>query len=154
MGIGIVEVGARDRMRALEWMVIETAANTPLPDRLKEIAEDLTSVLEEYKPELAVIEKIYFAKNETTAIDVAQARGVALLSLAQAGVEILEPTPMQLKSGITGDGGADKIQMQQMVMQMLQLKEVPKPDDAADALALAIYGALVAPAISLKINNF
>ena len=89
-----------------------------------------------------LVERLFFAINKKTALDVAQARGVILFSVSEVGIPILEPTPLQLKSGITGDGTADKRQVQDMLVRMLNLPETPKPDDAADALALAVYGAL------------
>lgn len=143
VGLGLIDAPTRDHLKVVEWLTITTEAGLPFSTRLLEIKNDLSAYLEETKPDLAVIEKIYFQKNTKTAIDVSQARGVILTTLASHAISILEPTPSQLKTSITGDGRADKIQMQQMVQQMLNLQEIPKPDDAADALALAVYGALV-----------
>lgn len=142
IGLGLIEAPSRDRMAASEWLTIETHAALPLPERLQEIHRDLEEFLLEAKPDLAVVERQFFASNATTAMDVAHARGVVLLTLAECAVPLIEPTPMQLKLGIAGDGRADKRQMQAMVARMLGLAAAPQPDDAADALALAVYGAL------------
>ena len=98
--------------------------------------------MKDIKPDLVVIERLYFATNAKTAIDVAQARGVILLTVAQHGVRMIEATPLQLKLAITGDGKADKTQVQTMLVHMLKLPCIPTPDDAADALGLAVYGSL------------
>jgi crossover junction endodeoxyribonuclease RuvC len=142
IGIGVIDSSSPYDLQCKEWLTLRTKPGKSLPDRLREIHEDLAGYVREARPDLAVVEKLYFAKNETTAIDVAQARGCILLVLSEQGIPLLEPTPMQLKSGITGDGKAVKSQMQDMVVRLLHLSEIPKPDDAADALALAVYGAL------------
>jgi crossover junction endodeoxyribonuclease RuvC len=142
VGIGIIDSDSPSDLRVVEWLTITTPAGLPLSDRLCEIAKDLDTLLDDCRPDLAVVEKLFFATNERTAIDVAQARGVILLSVAKRGIRLLEPTPLQMKLGITGDGSADKIQVQTMLKHMLKLQEIPKPDDAADALALAAYGAM------------
>ena len=143
VGIGLIDAVSKSDVRVLDWLTIETKAGMATLDRLQEISQDLTTLLSETQPELAVIEKLFFAKNEKTAIDVAQARGVILQSVANRNIPIIEPTPVQLKSVVTGDGRADKRQVQDMVVRILALQEIPKPDDAADALALALYGAFV-----------
>jgi len=133
----------RDRvLSALEWGVIETKKIDPLPQRLAIIAADLQALIKRWKPDLAVIEKIYFATNAKTAIDVSHARGVLLLTLFQSHIPILELTPLQMKSQITGFGSASKNQVQTMVKRLLKLRSLPRPDDAADALALAICGSV------------
>jgi crossover junction endodeoxyribonuclease RuvC len=142
VGLGLVEAASSADIQVIEWLTIETAAGIDFADRLVEIHADLAAFLEETKPELIVIEKLFFATNVKTAIDVAQARGVIMLTAAERHIPLLEITPLQLKSGITGDGSADKQQVQSMMVQMLHLTEIPKPDDAADALAMAVYGAL------------
>lgn len=142
IGIGLVEAVSANNIRAIEWLTIETEANTALPDRLREIAEDIASYIQDTQPDLAVVEKLYFSVNEKTALDVAHSRGVTLAEIGKSGLPILEPTPPELKSWLTGDGSADKKQMQQMVKTLLNLEEIPKPDDAADALALAAFGAM------------
>ncbi len=142
IGLGLVDAQSVHQIACKEWLTIETQPGVPTPDRLKEIHDDLAAFLEEKRPDLAVVERLFFETNVKTAMDVAQARGVILLTLAEHGVPAIEPTPLQLKSAITGDGKADKQQVQEMLMRMLKLTSVPKPDDAADALALAVYGAL------------
>lgn len=141
IGIGIVERGEREAVKAIDWMTIQTPKGLPIGERLVELQKDLMAIVDDVKPDLAVVEKLFFKKNITTAIDVAHARGVILAALTERGVPILEPTPMELKMSITGSGAADKSGIQQMLMMELKLKEIPKPDDAADALALALFGA-------------
>lgn len=141
-GIGLVE-GTGDDFRALDWMVITSDPALPLAGRLREIAEDFEKIIEEASPELAVVEQIFFAKNEKTAIGVAHARGVCMMILGRRGIPVIEATPRQLKLAIAGDGAADKIQMGTMLLRWLKLEAVPKPADAADALALAIYGGMM-----------
>lgn len=142
VGLGLIDAADRNTLNVVEWLVIKTPAHTPVADRLREIHNDLSAYIEEMQPDLVVIERVYFSKNVSTAIDVSQARGVILTCVAEQGIPILEPTPSELKSCVTGDGKADKEQMQSMVVRMLGLTEIPKPDDAADALALAVFGAL------------
>ena len=142
IGLGLGEAQSVHDITCIEWLTISTEAGLPTADRLKEIHHDLGEFLTEAKPELAVVERLFFETNVRTAMDVAQARGVILLTLAEHGIPAIEPTPLQLKSVITGDGKADKRQVQQMLLRMLHLTAIPKPDDAADALALAVYGAL------------
>jgi crossover junction endodeoxyribonuclease RuvC len=142
VGLGVVDAPTRDTPRAIEWLTIETKAGTPLQERLLEIERDLTEYLEHMKPALVVIEKLFFAKNETTALDVAHARGVMLSCVARRSIPLLCPSPSEMKLGITGDGSADKLQVQTMLQHVLHLTEIPRPDDAADALALALFGVL------------
>ena len=142
VGIGIIDAAGPQDLQVVDWLTITTKAGVPLPERLREIGDDLASIIRNTAPHLAVVERLFFATNEQTAIDVAQARGVILRELAVAAVPILEPSPLQLKLAITGDGTADKRQVQSMLPRLLELQEIPRPDDAADALALAIYGAL------------
>ena len=141
-GLGLIEADERRQLTVLEWLTISTAAGLPLSDRLEEIRKDLLTYLQEHRPDLAVVERLFFSTNVKTAFDVAQVRGVILLTLAEQGIACLEPNPLTLKSCITGDGRADKRQMQDMLCLILDLKEIPKPDDAADALALAVFGAM------------
>ncbi len=117
---------------------IETSKNKTNVNRLKEIANDLETLIATYKPDEAGIEDLFFCNNVTTAIKVAQARGVMLLVCGRAKLPIGEYTPLQVKQALTGYGRADKAQVQQMVKEFLRLKKIPKPDDAADALAVAI----------------
>ena len=141
-GTGILGFGVIDAHHGKSTLVtagvITTPAHTPLDVRLEEIFDGLTEIIAETKPEVMSIEKLFFARNVTTAISVSHARGVAMLVGRKAKLPIAEYTPMQIKQTLTGYGKADKKQMQEMVRLHLGLKEVPKPDDAADALATAI----------------
>lgn len=142
LGFGVIDaVGAKTRL--ITAGVIRTPAHTPLPDRLEEIYDSLTEIIKETEPSVMVIEKLFFARNVTTAMSVSHARGVAMLTGKQAGLAIEEYTPLQIKQTITGYGKADKKQVQEMVRLQLGLLEVPKPDDCADALAAAIMCAFM-----------
>jgi len=118
--------------------VITTAAGQALPLRLQAIYEGLTGLVRRFQPNAAAIEELFFSRNARTALAVGHARGVALLALADAGLPIAEYKPMQVKQAIAGYGGADKQQVQEMVRLLLDLDRVPQPDDAADAIAIAI----------------
>ena len=118
--------------------VITTPSDRPLPDRLVMIHRELTALIERFKPDHAAVEELFFNKNVRTALAVGHARGVIMLTLAQAGVRIFEYTPLEVKLAVTGSGRADKRQMQQMITLLLNLDHIPKPDDAADALAIAV----------------
>lgn len=137
LGFGVVEV-LRGKMKMVTAGVVTTPAHTDLAVRLEDIYKCLGEIIEETKPEVAAIEKLFFAQNVTTAISVAEARGVAMLICQQRGLKIFEYTPLEIKQTLTGYGRAEKKQMQEMVKLQLGLKAVPKPDDAADALAAAI----------------
>lgn len=117
---------------------IETSKHLPDSERLLEIAKDLKKIIKKHSPSEAAIEEIFFFKNQKTVIKVSEARGVLLLTLKENGVKISEYTPLEVKQAITGYGRAEKKQVQLMVKQILNLKDTPKPDDAADALAIAI----------------
>lgn len=137
MGYGIVEkIG--NKFKVLAYGSITTEANESMTDRLKHIYSKLMMLIDEYQPDEASIEELFFNTNTRTAIKVGQARGVAILACANSGVTISEYTPLQIKMALTGYGRADKKQVQQMIKAILNLKEVPKPDDTADALAAAI----------------
>ena len=142
-GFGVIEVAKNRQTKLITAGVITTPPNTPLADRLLDIWESLNEVIAETKPTQASIEKLFFARNITTGISVAEARGVATLAAKSAGLEIYEYTPLQVKQTITGYGRAEKKQVQEMVREHLGLKSVPKPDDAADALAIAITHSLI-----------
>lgn len=136
-GYGLVhEVDGQ--LEAIDYGVIRTPAKTPLAERLQTIFHDLTILIEKYKPGAAAVEKIFFSANAKTAMSVGHARGVQLLALVEAGLSIAEYTPNEIKQATVGYGGADKYQVQQMVTALLNLSEIPRPDDAADALAVAI----------------
>jgi crossover junction endodeoxyribonuclease RuvC len=136
-GYGIVE-SEGDNLRAVAFGSIQTSKDEPLDRRLKIIFEALEGLIQEYSPHAGVVEELFFSRNTRTALSVGQSRGVALLALARAGIAAAEYTPKEVKLAITGYGGADKGQIQHMVMLLLNLEEIPRPDDAADALALAI----------------
>ena len=143
LGFGVIEVSARGNPKMITAGVITTPAHTPLEDRLLEIFDGLTEIIAETNPEVMSIEKLFFAQNVTTAITVSHARGVAMLTGKQAGLEIAEYTPLQIKQTLTGYGRASKKQMQEMVKLQLGLNNMPKPDDAADGLAAAITHSLM-----------
>lgn len=136
-GWGIVEGNGSD-LEMVAVGTITTAAGTPLPKRLQTIYHELTAIIKQWQPSTAAIEELFFSKNAKTALAVGHGRGVAMLALANAELSITEYKPLEVKQAITGHGGADKKQMQQMVKLLLTLDEVPRPDDAADALAIAI----------------
>lgn len=137
MGYGIVDLKG-NHFTPVTYGSITTDKDMAMPDRLKHLYTMLMEIIEEYHPEVASIEELFFNTNTTTAILVGQARGVAILACANSGIEIAEYTPLQIKQGIIGYGRAEKKQIQTMVKTILNLKEVPKPDDTADALAAAI----------------
>lgn len=139
-GFGLIEISSRAKADAkvLDYGAVTTPINTPLPSRLKELYESLSQVFDETKPDVISVEKLFFSKNITTGIAVAEARGIVLLVAAQKNIPIFEYTPNEIKKSLTGYGSADKHQMQEMVKIHLKLEKVPKPDDAADALAAAI----------------
>ena len=137
LGFGVIEAKF-GKLTLVDAGIITTPAHTPTPIRLEDIYKNLTEIIADTKPSVMAIERLFFARNVTTAMSVAEARGVALLAGQQAGLLIEEYTPMQIKQSITGYGKADKKQMQEMVRLQLGLKSAPKPDDAADALAAAI----------------
>ncbi len=127
-----------NRMLVVEYGVITTSSKALMPSRLEQIWEQLTELIDAYRPEHIAIESLFYFKNQTTVMSVSQARGVILLAAEQKKLQIFEYTPLQVKTGVTGYGRADKKQVQKMVKMILNLKEIPKPDDAADALAIAI----------------
>ncbi|NWJ97200.1 MAG: crossover junction endodeoxyribonuclease RuvC [Chloroflexi bacterium] len=138
MGYGLVREGSDDALELVEYGVLTTPAKTPMPSRLLALYSQLQALLRRYHPAVMVVEELFFNKNTNTAIAVGQARGVALLAGAAAGLQVGEFTPLQVKQALTGYGRATKDQIQQMVRLTLNLDYIPKPDDAADALALAI----------------
>ena len=136
-GYGIVDY-TRNKFKVLDYGVISTKAGTPFELRMLAIFDGLTRSIEQYQPAAVAIEELFFSRNTTTAIGTAQARGVAVLCGAKAGLPVYEYTPRQVKLAVAGYGLAEKNQVQQMVRIILGLAEIPKPDDAADALAIAI----------------
>lgn len=137
LGFGVIEV-VKGKPQLVDGGVIKTPVKEDDAVRLLTIYKELTDIIADTKPQVMVVEKLFFAQNVTTAMTVAQARGVVLLAGMQAGLEIFEYTPLQIKQALTGYGRADKKQIQEMVRVVLGLKQVPKPDDCADAIAAAI----------------
>ncbi len=142
-GFGLIETKSRADAKALDFGVVTTKIGAPLPSRLKELYDSMREVFEVTKPEVVSIEKLFFTKNITTGIAVAEARGIVLLIAEQNGVPIFEYTPNEIKMTLTGYGAAKKPQMQEMVRVHLGLEKKPRPDDAADALAAAITHSLL-----------
>ncbi len=137
-GYGFVREDADGRYVAVDYGVILTPAHTPMHERLLMLYENMTTLIKIHQPQQVAIEQLFFGKNVTTGITVAQARGVLLLTAAQMKLPIGEYKPKEIKLSITGYGSADKVQMQMMMQEMLGLDEIPRPDDAADGLAVAI----------------
>lgn len=137
-GYGLVQESESGDMALVDCGTIETPAGEPLPSRLLQIARELALLLTRYCPDIVAVEELFFARNVTTALIVGQARGVTILEAARAGIPVHEYKPMIIKQAITGYGKAPKSQMQEMVRLLLQLEQVPTPDDAADAVAVAI----------------
>lgn len=138
LGYGVIEKNGQGNFRMLDYGVVLTPKEEGLPVRLAMLEEGLKKVLDKYHPDEVAMEELFFSKNITTGIAVAHARGVALLTCVKECGKLYEYTPMQVKQALTGYGKADKKQIQTMVTSMLNLQEVPKPDDAADALAIAL----------------
>lgn len=137
LGYGVISYEG-NRFDVLEYGTVTTSAEEDLPERLKTIYDALTELFQKYRPDAVAIEELFFNKNVTTALIVGHARGAAVVAAAKAGLPIFEYTPLQVKQGVVGYGRADKKQVQFMVKTLLNLKEIPKPDDAADALAVGI----------------
>ncbi|MCL1929954.1 crossover junction endodeoxyribonuclease RuvC [Candidatus Saccharibacteria bacterium] len=138
LGFGVLDVQKGSQPKMVDAGVVTTPAHTSLPDRLEDIYDSLSEIIDLTKPEVMAIEKLFFARNVTTAISVAEARGVVELIAKQKGLEIAEYTPLQVKQALTGYGRAEKKQIQEMVKRELGLQQAPKPDDCADALAVAL----------------
>jgi len=137
-GYGLVRLERDGELVSVDYGVILTPKTDSPSLRLEMIYDELRNILKKYKPDTAAVEKLFFARNVTTGIAVGQARGVVMLAIQKAGIEIFEYTPKEVKNAVAGYGGADKRQVQEMVRALLQLDSIPKPDDAADALAVAI----------------
>lgn len=137
-GYGLVRDLPDDNLQMVDFGVIQTPAGLPAAERLSLLYHRLRELLLLHRPESAAVEKLFFQSNVKTAIAVGQARGVVLLALAEAGLDIAEYTPNEVKQAVTGYGSADKKQMQEMVRILLRMAHIPQPDDAADALAIAI----------------
>lgn len=151
MGFGVLDKDGAGNCRAVDYGVVVTPKEETLPVRLAMLEEGVNKIVDKYNPEEIALEELFFTKNITTGIAVAQARGVILLSCVKRCGKLFEYTPMQIKQALTGYGRADKQQIQQVVTSLLRLKNIPRPDDAADALAIALchaftsrFGALFA----------
>lgn len=139
-GFGVIEKSKNksQKLKVIDYGCIKTSANSSTAERLDKLYKELNSLINKYKPDIAAVEDIFFFKNLKTAIKVSQARGVILLAIAKKKIKLAEFTPLQVKQAVACYGRAEKLQVQKMVKTLLGLKEIPKPDDAADALAVAI----------------
>lgn len=137
VGFGILEYN-NARFSVIDYGAVTTPSDMDFNTRLMEIYNDIVYILDKFKPDYLAIERLYFTSNQKTAIDVAQARGIILLAARQRNIDIFEYTPLQVKQSVTGYGKAIKKQVQEMTTRILKLSEIPKPDDTADALAIAI----------------
>ena len=151
-GFGIVE-GQRSDLKLLQYGAITTPAGTDFPLRLQMIYNDMTQLLLMAKPDAVAIEEMFFGQNVTTGIGVAQSRGVILLAVQQAGVPIFQYKPMQVKQSVVGYGNATKHQVQDMTKRILHLNSIPKPDDAADAIAIALCHARSSTSLLAQVEN-
>jgi crossover junction endodeoxyribonuclease RuvC len=136
LGFGVIASDGEPEL--IDFGVVETHADLAMPDRLASLYDHVAALLEEHRPDVLAVEQLFFARNVTTAIAVGQARGVVLLAAARAGVPVVEYSPSEVKHAVVGYGKADKSQMQEMVRLILGLEYPPQPDDAADALAVAL----------------
>jgi crossover junction endodeoxyribonuclease RuvC len=137
LGFGVIDQ-QNNQLQMIDFGCIQTAAGVSFPQRIFQIHQQLTDILIQYSPDVVIVEELFFSKNVKTAIQVAQVRGVIILTAMQKGHEVKEYTPLQVKLSVVGYGRATKDQIQKMVKVLLKLSEIPKPDDAADALAVAI----------------
>jgi len=138
LGYGVIESLPGDKNRLIQYGTLNTKAGEPMPQRLRAIWRGMNQLLDMYQPDDVAFEELFFSKNITTGMNVSMARGVAMLAVAERTENLYEYTPMQIKQAVTGYGGADKHQVQMMVKMMLNMKEIAKPDDAADAVAVAL----------------
>lgn len=152
VGWGVIEY-SHSRFKVLGYGAITTEAQTPFPERLQIIYNDMCYLFTKYKPEVMSMEKLFYNSNQKTVIDVAQARGVITLAAQMNNKNIFEYTPLQVKQSVTGYGRAEKKQVMEMTRSILNLPEVPKPDDTADALAMAICHAHCSGSAIGKLNN-
>ncbi len=137
-GYGLVQENADGSLSVVDFGAILTPSDQSMPERLLELHRQLREILLLHRPQSGAVEKLFFQRNVRTALSVGQGRGVALLALAEAGLPVAEYTPLEVKQAVAGYGGADKQQVQYMVRALLNLDRIPSPDDAADALAIAI----------------
>lgn len=136
VGFGVLR--KEEKLTPLSYGCIRTSAEKQTPERLLEIYEEINALFEKYAPSAVAVERLFFNKNVTNAMSVSEARGVIFLAAQQKRIPVFEYTPLQVKQAITGSGRADKKQMQEMIKRLLNLKEIPKPDDAADGLSIAL----------------
>ena len=137
LGYGVIEADNQKR-RLIQFGTLTTPAGQPMPQRLRAIFQGMNQLMDIYQPDDVAFEELFFSKNITTGMAVSAARGVALVAVVQRTDNLYEYTPMQIKQAVTGYGGADKHQVQQMVKMLLNMKDIARPDDAADALAVAL----------------
>ncbi len=137
LGYGVIEVN-NDRRKLIQFGTLTTPAGQPMPQRLRAIFQGMNQLMDIYQPDDVAFEELFFSKNITTGMAVSAARGVALVAVVQRTDNLYEYTPMQIKQAVTGYGGADKHQVQMMVKMLLNMKDIARPDDAADALAVAL----------------
>ena len=152
VGFGLIE-SERGGVRMLQYGAVTTEAGLPLATRLVQIENDMTALISQLKPDEIAIEELFFSKNITTGIAVAHARGIILCTAAKSGIPLFEYTPMQVKQAVVGYGLAEKRQVMDMVKRLLKLKAVPRPDDAADALAIAICHARSATSLLSRVGG-
>ncbi len=152
VGWGLVDI-THSRLTPVAFGAITTKAGEPFEQRLLKISRRIGEIVEKYRPQAVSIEKLFFNTNTTTAIDVAQARGVIITEIAKHSIDIFEYTPIQVKNAVVGYGHAEKKQVMEMTRQLLKLKEVPRPDDTADALAVAICHAHSYHSQSFSLEN-
>ena len=151
VGVGVVEYKG-NKFNVIDYFAVTTKAGLPIEERLKIIYDGISEAIRKYKPDAMSVEELFFNNNAKTAIQVGQARGVILLAGVNSGIPIFEYTPLQVKQSVVGYGRAEKKQIQQMVKAILSLKEIPKPDDVADALALAVCHAHSYRMISRRVH--
>lgn len=137
IGYGVLDYSG-SHFTVLDYGAVTTPAHTPFPRRLAQVYDGICELAQRYHPQALSVEKLYFNTNTTTAIDVAQARGVIVLAVQQLGIPVFEYTPLQVKQAVVGYGRAEKLQVMEMTRRMLNLQKMPRPDDAADALAMAV----------------
>lgn len=152
VGWGVIDYTA-NRFKVLDYGAVLTTAGTPFNERLEAVYDGVNEIINRYKPQAMAIEKLFYNTNAKTVIDVAQARGVINLAAVKNGVEIFEYTPLQVKQSVVGYGRAEKKQVQEMTRVILKLEKIPKPDDTADALAMAICHAHASGSLMGKLKN-
>lgn len=141
IGFSLIEKEG-SRLSLIDFWILSTTPKIDIPLKLLEIGNDIKAIIAQYRPDILSIEKLYFTKNITTGIDVSQARGVVVYEAMKAWLQIFEYTPLQVKRAITGNGKANKLQLQRAIQMIFRLDSLPKPDDAADAIGLGYMGAL------------